>query len=312
MTISRSIGTSLLYLNTCPVVCLQWTRPSRRVMGIAMIFVSFGWLSGCCGVRMTGGGCGCGIAVMHSTGGCDSVCDSGCDAAGCGAAPCGGCSTHFNSQIAARMRTGLFGGCTSGCGEVYCDEHINEPPTCDPCGMNGEFVGGGCGPCRPLLHRIRDMMGTPFLAGCDSCGVSSGCDSCSGGCSTQYSEQTGGYCSNCKDGTAGNPQSYSHHSSHSQGHVHSNILPSPANGPANGPTPAPRADNSLLTEPAPANLQPIPDAAADSLPPSGSAPPIPSANRGTRSMMKASSNSRVQGKAIPASTRRVQPKLVTR
>jgi len=298
MTISRSIVTSVLYLQTRPVVCLQSSRLSRLAAGIVLIFVSCGWLSGCCGVRMTGGCGGCGVAMMQSNYGCDS-----------------GCTTLFNGQIASRMRSGLFGGCTSGCGEVYYDEHINEPPTCDPCGANGQFVGGGCGPCRPLLERIRDMMGTPYMSGCNSCGGSSGCDSCStGGCSSQYSANTGGYCSQCNDGTAGNPQNYSHQPSHTHSsemqnsgmNMQSNAQPSPARRP----TPTPRSDNSLLMEPVPNNLQPIPDAAADAMPPVGFAP-VPSGSRGSRTPMKVSSNSG-QGKTIPASSRRVQPKLVTR
>jgi len=88
--------------------------------------------------------------------------------------------------------------------------------------------------------------------------------------------------------------------------MQSNALPSPATRP----TPTPRSDNSLLMEPAPSNLQPIPDAAADAMPPVGFAP-VPSSSRGSRTPMKVSSNSG-QGKTIPASSRRVQPKLVTR
>jgi len=320
MTKSRSIVTSVLYLQTRPLVCLQSSRLSRLAAGIVLIFVSCGWLSGCCGVRMTGGCGGPSVAMMQSNFGCDSGCASGCSSGIGGSSSCGGCTTLFNGQIASRMRNGLFGGCTSGCGEVYYDEQINEPPTCDPCGANGQFVGGGRGPCRPLLERIRDMMGTPFMSGCNSCGGSSGCDSCStGGCSSQYSANTGGYCSQCNDGTAGNPQNYSHQPSHTHSSAmqnsginmqgmrsQSNALPSPARRP----TPTPRSDNSLLMEPAPSNLQPIPDAAADAMPPVGFAP-VPSGSRGSRTPMKVSSNSG-QGKTIPASSRRVQPKLVTR
>jgi hypothetical protein len=311
MTISRSIVTSLLHFYARPAICMQTFMQSSRLgwlaTGIVLIFASCGALTGCCGVRMAGGCGGCGIAVMQSNCGCDSGCDSGA----CGASSCGGCTSLLNGQIAARMRAGLFGGCSSGCGEVYYDEQINEPQTCDPCGANGEFVGGGCGPCRPLLHRIRDMMGTPFVTGCNSCGGSSGCDSCStGGCSSQYSSNTGGYCSQCNDGVAGNPSSQRHQPTH----THSSAMPSPATRP----TPAPHSEGSMMMDPAPSNLQPIPDAAADALPAPGLTP-VPSASRGSRSATKLSNVTRqataataAQTKATPASSRRVQPKLVTR
>jgi len=316
MTISRSIVSSLLFLQTRTIVCLQSSRLSRLAAGIVVIFVSFSWLGGCCGVRMTGGCGGCGVAISQSNCGCNSGCDSGIGAA----SSCGGCTTLFNGQIASRMRNSLFGGCTSGCGEVYYDEHINESPTCDPCGANGQFIGGGCGPCRPLLQRIRDMMGTPYMSGCNSCGESSGCDSCgTGGCSSQGNANTGGYCSQCHDGTAGNPHSHSHQPSHTHSSDMNtsdmnssgmNMQPSTIPSPAMRPTPTPQSDRSLLMEPAPSNLRPVPDAAADAMPPVGFAP-VPSASRGSRASMKVSSNAG-QGKTIPASSRRVQPKLVTR
>jgi hypothetical protein len=311
MTISRSVVASLQYLVTNPSVCMQSSMHVLRLgwfaTGIAMILASCGALTGCCGVRMAGGCGGCGISMMQSDPGRGVSCDSGA----CGTSSCSGCTTLFNGQIAARMRSGLFGGCSSGCGEVYYDEQINEPPTCDPCGANGEFVGGGCGPCRPLLHRIRDMMGTPFVLGCNSCGGSSGCDSCStGGCSSQYSENSGGYCSQCNDGVAGNPNSLRHHPTH----MHSNAMPSPATRP----TPDLHSEGSMLMDPASSNLQPVPDAAADALPPPGLTP-IPSASRGSRSPMKignatrqVSAQTALPNKVIPASSRRVQPKLVTR
>jgi hypothetical protein len=59
--------------------------------------------------------------------------------------------------------------CSSGCGEVYWDEYINEPPVCDPCGCNNEWVGG-CGHCRPWYSRLRDLWGYRYMpADCSSC-----------------------------------------------------------------------------------------------------------------------------------------------
>jgi hypothetical protein len=83
--------------------------------------------------------------------------------------------------------------CNSGCGEVYWDEQINEPPVCDPCGCDGEFTGwSDCGRCPGALHRLRQLWGfhsyhgncSHSLSHCDSCGQvtdqSESCTSCSG------------------------------------------------------------------------------------------------------------------------------------
>jgi hypothetical protein len=51
--------------------------------------------------------------------------------------------------------------CGSGCGELYFDEYINEPPVCDPCGCNNEWVGG-YRECRPWYSRIRDLWGYKY------------------------------------------------------------------------------------------------------------------------------------------------------
>ncbi len=84
----------------------------------------FGWVAlftlalqvGCCGIQVvdrygSSGGAGCGV---------------GCDGIG------------LRERIATRFASTH---CTSGCGEVYWDEQINEPPICDPCGCDNEFTG---------------------------------------------------------------------------------------------------------------------------------------------------------------------------
>jgi len=271
-----------------------------------LIFSSFfvgacSWLSGCCGV--------------HS---------------GCGGSSC----SPYQSQIATRISNGLVGGCTSGCGEVYWDEHINVPPTCDPCGCNGEFVGGSCGACRPLLHRIRDLMGARYIAECDSCNSCSSCDH-GGGYATQYSGNSGGYCPSCHDGTAGNPESYSTHSvqpNHQHGSAHNsydsrsqnaNSLmrsePTPANRPSINPAgPSTSGPSSSGTkDTSPMRLQPVPDSAADAIPLS-EPPTVPSARRTSRSATKIGSNYNTNTPRInsasnnSANNRRPQPRLVAR
>jgi hypothetical protein len=126
---------------------------------------------GCCSVRMVGGGCDAGLY----------------DSCDCGNAGCGGTVMPFGGikqRIANRIK-GVH--CGSGCGEVYWDEHINEPPVCDPCGCGGEFTGDSCGSCPTALGRLRNLWGHRYVpSNCDSCssGSSGSCSSCSAGHST--------------------------------------------------------------------------------------------------------------------------------
>lgn len=144
--------------------------------------------SGCCGVPLSGG-CG-------SCGSC-GVASRGCDAG----------PGLLHGELAGRVRNAVIGGCSSGCGEVYYGEQTNEPPTCDPCTGNGEFSGENCGPCRPLLQRLKQLWGTSYAG---SCGCGS-CDSGSCGSDVYASQNPGsGYCPNCRDGVAGNPTHHAH------------------------------------------------------------------------------------------------------
>ena len=149
----------------------------------------FGWLFalsllanhvGCCSIRMVGGGC--------ETGACGGL---GCD----GIASFG----SLRSRIADRIRST---NCSSGCGEIYWDEHINEPPVCDPCGCNGEFECGSCRSCPTALGRLRNLWNyqryMPSSCGeCSSCGInpvqgnSSSCSTCAG--NTHAENGTSGY-----------------------------------------------------------------------------------------------------------------------
>jgi len=116
----------------------------------------YGWLLGsivlashvgCCSVQMVGGGC---------------------DTVGCGdCGPIGGFGT-LRTRIADRIRST---NCGSGCGEIYWDEHINEPPVCDPCGCDGEFDCGASGSCPSAFARLRSLWGYRYQpAGCGDCG----------------------------------------------------------------------------------------------------------------------------------------------
>jgi hypothetical protein len=69
---------------------------------------------------------------------------------------------------------GVVGCGTGGCGELYVDEWINEPPRADHCPSN-ECLTCGLNPLQNLFHLF---MGRQYLGGCDTC--TTGCDA--GGC----------------------------------------------------------------------------------------------------------------------------------
>ncbi len=124
---------------------------SSTQYSFAFLLALCGILSGCCGVQRQVGCGSCGV-----TGACNDACPG-----------------LLHGELAGRIRDAITGGCCSGCGEVYYDEQINEPPTCDPCSGSGEFTGTSCGPCRPLFQRLRELWCTPCGTGCGS-----GCESC--------------------------------------------------------------------------------------------------------------------------------------
>jgi len=129
---------------------------------------------GCCSIRMAGDSC--------SMGSCNDI--------GCGG--CGQFEVPFSGvgrRVANRIKSAH---CSSGCGEIYWDEHINDPPVCDPCGCNGEFTGERCGSCPTALGRLRNLWGHRYQPsgndGCATCADghfeshgSSTCSSCSSG-----------------------------------------------------------------------------------------------------------------------------------
>ena len=147
--------------------------------------VLFGWLLGlgflashigCCSVRLVGDGC-------HG-GACG---ESDCEGIG----SCG----NLRSRIANRIRST---NCSSGCGEIYWDEHINEPPVCDPCGCDGEFECGAGRTCPTALSRLRSLWGHRYMPSscgeCNSCGTktspsSGSCSTCAGNTQPGYAAE---------------------------------------------------------------------------------------------------------------------------
>lgn len=147
--------------------------------------VLFGWLVGlgllashigCCTIRMVGDGCEMG------------TCGGGQCGEGFGGGGIGACGT-LRSRIADRIRGT---NCGSGCGEIYWDEHINEPPVCDPCGCDGEFDCGGGGSCPTVLGRLRNLWGYRYIP--------SNCGECTS-CETTPSPSSSGSCSTCAGNT---------------------------------------------------------------------------------------------------------------
>ncbi len=153
---------------------------------------------GSCGGACEGGDCGCGEMYPGSCGTCAS-------------GSCGGLSALFLPLMCTKL------GCGSGCGGVYWNEWVCDPPDCcDPCD-SGCWVGPRCGgsPCgsglftggpfavvggvvRGSVGVVRGALGTALYGypgrGCSSCSSCTeevfdggGCDSCGtvgcdGGC----------------------------------------------------------------------------------------------------------------------------------
>ena len=136
-----------------------------------------------------------------------SVISVGCCGPSCGVRTCNDCDgVGYGEQVIPRrpfdrLRNGsLF--CGSGCGEVYADEWLSNPPDCcDPC-QGADFVGGGnsschSGGCRTSCWQPGDLLrrwGGALLGGRNCTGAQSSADcGCGGGCG-------GGGCS---DGSCG-------------------------------------------------------------------------------------------------------------
>ena len=150
----------------------------------------------------------------------------------------------MRSRIANRIRDTH---CSSGCGEIYWDEHINEPPVCDPCGCNGEFECGSCRSCPTALGRLKNLWGYRYMPSscgeCNSCGLTSN----HGGSSS---------CATCASNTQSSYSSNDHMSSHSEmmssEPVENSLIkrsPTPAKpkqAPAPSVTPKPTPDTNAM------------------------------------------------------------------
>lgn len=76
--------------------------------------------------------------------------------------------------------------CSGGCGEVYIDEWVSQPPCVDQC---------CAGDCRPVRSLLAALWGSRFVQGCDMCG-GGGCDGgCAGTCG--YASAGGSGCTTC-------------------------------------------------------------------------------------------------------------------
>ncbi len=138
---------------------------------------------GCCSVRMMGDGCG--------SGPCGGGCSDGCDSFSFGdhVAPFAGIGHRVADHIRSKH-------CSSGCGEIYWDEQINEPPVCDPCGCDGEFTGDTCRSCPTALRRLRNLWFHHRYQ-------PSNCDSCSS-CGDDVGVLGASTCSSCSSGSVEN------------------------------------------------------------------------------------------------------------
>jgi len=188
------------------------------LLGLGLLASHFG----CCSIRMVGDGCEGGRC-----GGMNA----------CGMNACGTLRSRIANRIASTN-------CSSGCGEIYWDEHINEPPVCDPCGCDGEFeCGGGGRNCPSVLQRLRGLWGYCYY-------VPSNCSECSSGTNVRMHGNDSCSCATC----AGNTQA-----DHATGHQstisnHSKAVPSSDDYINHGaPTPAskPRPQRAPAVAPTP-------------------------------------------------------------
>jgi hypothetical protein len=107
---------------------------------------------------------------------------------------CGSCShvSHLPSRLA----------CGSGCGEVYWDEWLSDPPDCeDPCDDCGYYVGPRSRLLSPLAWcNLWGLRSSP-CGDCGTCDACTSCDSCTTGPSACDSPSCGG----CADCTSASP-----------------------------------------------------------------------------------------------------------
>jgi hypothetical protein len=112
----------------------------RWLKCVAVALVCLVGMSGCCGMdRVYRGDCNSVIlSGRNGVGGCADGSCGGCAGGQCGAGVCGG------SRCCVQPLRSFWNllTCSSGCGEFYFNEWINDPPDrCDPCDDHGSYIG---------------------------------------------------------------------------------------------------------------------------------------------------------------------------
>ncbi len=134
------------------------------------------YLAICCALIVAAGP-GCCVGDQNCRGGSGGIggFDSGPGDC-CGTDPC---SRGPRRRPFANL-LGMFA-CNGGCGDVYYDEWVSDPPDCcDPCDNCGNWTGPR--PCRRSIWdclSLRGLWGNQYS--CDQYGADCECDSCSGG-----------------------------------------------------------------------------------------------------------------------------------
>lgn len=141
---------------------MSWLHRITLIVGLAFVASSSGCclFSSCAGGKLGMAGPGCGLETYYQ-GGCS---DGGCDGCGDGPViPCqdGGCKSCLGMGLGCIGKLLGMTGC-NGCGETYLHGWVNDPPCCDPCDGQGNWIGPVSG---------GDCCGS---VGCDACGVGVG------------------------------------------------------------------------------------------------------------------------------------------
>lgn len=160
------------------------------IRGLAWIglLCTLGWLSGCCCV----GTPTCGGPGLSGCGSCGEVACTTCPPPAACACHCGRCDEipcmpHASCllQPAREIGDGIHRSltCGGGCGEIYWDEWISDPPdACDPCDCDGHW-NGHRGVRMGLFERLHFLWnGYRYYGDCET--PCQGCDTGCGGCAS--------------------------------------------------------------------------------------------------------------------------------
>jgi len=223
----------------------------------AILSALFSLHAGCCTIDLSCGSRGCSSHYGHS--------------ANCG--PVFEKDPLFDGTLRHRVKGSIQScankvACAGGCSEIYWDESINDPATCDQCGHLG-ISGVGGGPASPWFVRLAKLWGTPYQASCAHGGCNDGsclghgslvnhlrghvrCNSCSHSSGLNASEFAQSDCPSCQHGLdRGHYENQIHESQiHEGGVIHHSAPESPR-----APTPAKPKEIQGSESSAPANAQ---------------------------------------------------------